>query len=40
MSIMYLAGTQIDFVTDVLGSGFKFSNPNVTTTCGCGQSFA
>ncbi|RMG17540.1 MAG: iron-sulfur cluster assembly accessory protein [Deltaproteobacteria bacterium] len=40
LSVMYLTGTEIDFVTDLLGAGFKFSNPNVTTTCGCGQSFA
>jgi iron-sulfur cluster assembly accessory protein len=40
MSSMYLMGVQIDYVTSVLGAGFKFQNPNTTTTCGCGSSFA
>jgi iron-sulfur cluster assembly protein len=34
-----LAGVQIDFVDGVLESGFKFTNPNATDTCGCGKSF-
>ena len=40
MSIGYLAGCQVDWVTSPMGSGFQFSNPNVTTTCGCGSSFS
>ncbi len=38
-SLMYLNGTKIDFVESLEGSGFKFENPNVKTTCGCGSSF-
>jgi iron-sulfur cluster assembly protein len=34
-----LNGVVIDFVDSLLESGFKFSNPNATDTCGCGQSF-
>lgn len=40
MSLMYLVGTEIDYVESVQGSGFKFSNPNVKATCGCGSSFS
>ena len=40
MSIGYLAGCQVDWVTSPMGAGFQFSNPNVTTTCGCGSSFS
>jgi iron-sulfur cluster assembly protein len=39
-SLMYLDGTKIDFVETLEGSGFKFENPNVKTTCGCGSSFS
>ncbi|MEJ2010158.1 MAG: iron-sulfur cluster insertion protein ErpA [Acidobacteriota bacterium] len=39
-SLMYLNGTKIDFVESLAGSGFKFDNPNVKTTCGCGSSFS
>lgn len=39
MSLMYLYGTEIDYVESLTGEGFKFNNPNVSTTCGCGQSF-
>ena len=38
-SLMYLNGTQVDFVETLSGSGFKFENPNVKSTCGCGSSF-
>lgn len=38
-SLMYLNGTKIDYVETLEGSGFKFDNPNVKTTCGCGSSF-
>ena len=40
LSFQYLDGTEIDFVEALHGSGFKFNNPNVTSTCGCGQSFS
>jgi iron-sulfur cluster insertion protein len=39
MSLMYLAGTELDFVETLKESGFKFNNPNVKSTCGCGSSF-
>jgi iron-sulfur cluster insertion protein len=39
MSLMYLVGTEIDYVEGLQGAGFKFNNPNVKTTCGCGSSF-
>ena len=35
----YLNGTEIDHVESVMGSGFKFSNPNAQSSCGCGTSF-
>jgi iron-sulfur cluster assembly accessory protein len=38
-SLMYLKGTKIDYVESLSGSGFKFENPNVKSTCGCGSSF-
>jgi len=38
-SSIYLDGTEIDFVEALTGSGFKFNNPNVKSTCGCGESF-
>ena len=39
-SLMYLKGTKIDYIETLEGSGFKFDNPNVKTTCGCGSSFS
>ena len=39
-SQMYLDGCTVDYVETLEQSGFKFINPNVKTTCGCGQSFA
>jgi iron-sulfur cluster insertion protein len=39
LSFQYLDGTEIDYVEGVHGSGFKFGNPNVASTCGCGSSF-
>ncbi len=39
-SLPYLAGTELDFVREGLNSGFKFRNPNVDETCGCGESFS
>ena len=38
-AVMYLVGTEMDFVEDKLGSAFKFNNPNETGRCGCGESF-
>jgi len=40
MSLMYLVGTEIDYVEGLQGAGFKFGNPNVKSTCGCGSSFS
>ena len=40
MSFMYLMGTNIDYVEGLQGAGFKFNNPNVTGSCGCGSSFS
>jgi iron-sulfur cluster assembly accessory protein len=39
MSEMYLDGVSIDYIESLEGSGFKFNNPNVKNTCGCGSSF-
>jgi iron-sulfur cluster assembly accessory protein len=39
MSEMYLEGVSIDYIESLDGSGFKFNNPNVKSTCGCGSSF-
>jgi iron-sulfur cluster assembly protein len=39
-SMLYLDGAEVDFVETLEGSGFKFNNPNVRTTCGCGSSFS
>jgi len=38
MAQMFLFGTEIDYETSLLESGFKFRNPNVTEACGCGES--
>jgi len=38
MAQMFLFGTEIDYETSLLESGFKFNNPNVTDACGCGES--
>jgi len=40
MSAMYLEGCEVDYVESLAGAGFKFNNPNVTRTCGCGSSFS
>ena len=40
LSLRYLEGTEIDYVEGLHGSGFKFTNPNVKATCGCGSSFS
>ena len=39
MSMTYLTGAEIDYKEDVMGSQFNITNPNATTTCGCGSSF-
>ena len=38
-SMLYLDGAEVDYVETLEGSGFKFNNPNVKSTCGCGSSF-
>ncbi len=38
-SLLYLEGTEIDYVETIQGAGFRFNNPNVKGTCGCGESF-
>lgn len=38
-SLVYLDGTELDFVKEGLNEGFKFNNPNITGECGCGESF-
>ena len=38
-SLTFLDGTELDFVREGLNEGFKFNNPNVKATCGCGESF-
>lgn len=40
LSVQYLEGVQIDYVEGLHGAGFKFENPNVKGTCGCGSSFS
>jgi iron-sulfur cluster assembly protein len=39
-SMLYLDGAEVDYVESLEGSGFKFNNPNVKSTCGCGSSFS
>lgn len=39
ISIDYLRGASIDYVDDIMGSGFKIENPNAISSCGCGSSF-
>ncbi len=38
-SLVYLEGTELDFVREGLNEGFRFNNPNVKSECGCGESF-
>lgn len=40
LSFQYLDGVEITFLDSLYGSGFKFLNPNVTSSCGCGSSVA
>jgi iron-sulfur cluster assembly accessory protein len=39
-SLLYLDGAEVDYVESLEGAGFKFNNPNVKSTCGCGSSFS
>ncbi len=39
-SLMLLGGTEVDFESGLMGSGFKFNNPNVRHSCACGESFS
>jgi iron-sulfur cluster insertion protein len=39
-SLLYLGGSEIDFVDDLIGQSFKVKNPNATASCGCGTSFS
>jgi iron-sulfur cluster assembly accessory protein len=39
VSINYLDGATVDYVDEIMGSGFKIENPNAVSTCGCGSSF-
>lgn len=40
MSVLYVAGSEIDFVENLMGSSFQVRNPNATAACSCGSSFA
>jgi iron-sulfur cluster assembly accessory protein len=40
MSLQFLAGSEIDFVDDLIGASFRVNNPNAKASCGCGTSFA
>lgn len=39
-SLKYLSGTEVDYAREGLNEGFRFENPNVSATCGCGESFS
>ena len=40
VSLQYLAGSEVDFVDDLIGASFRVVNPNATASCGCGTSFS
>ncbi|MBB3459630.1 iron-sulfur cluster insertion protein ErpA [Rhizobium sp. BK377] len=40
LSLVYMAGSEIDFVDNLLGQSFQINNPNAVASCGCGTSFA
>ena len=40
LSLDYLAGTELDYAREGLNEGFRFNNPNVAQTCGCGERFS
>ena len=39
-SVPFLAGSEVDFVDDLMGASFRINNPNATASCGCGTSFS
>jgi len=39
VSLMYMGGSQVDFVDDLMGRNFQINNPNAVASCGCGTSF-
>lgn len=39
LSLQYMDGSEVDYIDDMMGGGFKISNPNAVSTCGCGSSF-
>lgn len=39
-SALYLRGTELDYSNNMIGGGFKFGNPNATSSCSCGESFS
>ena len=40
MSLLYLMGSEVDYVEDLVGASFQVVNPNASSSCGCGSSFA
>ena len=40
VSVTYMEGSEIDYVTDLIGASFQVKNPNATASCGCGTSFS
>lgn len=40
LSLVYMGGSQIDFVDDLMGQTFRINNPNAVASCGCGTSFS
>ena len=40
MSLIYMGGSEIDFVDDLIGQSFQIRNPNAVASCGCGTSFS
>lgn len=40
VSLPFLAGSEIDFVDEIIGAAFKINNPNASSSCGCGTSFS
>ena len=40
MSLLYIAGGEVDYVEDLVGASFQVKNPNATSSCGCGSSFS
>lgn len=40
VSLAYLAGSELDYVDDLIGAAFQMRNPNATASCGCGTSFS